>query len=475
MEIHITERHGMWVKGHIQDQADSYRFSAKLAVAFSTYGIGGGKVIKLAVHKENPNGQDQMILSYDRGWDIPLMTKGLNHLIVVLTGFLNNLPDEGQNEVNKPILLDGKATAKEIKDTIKANIEGAKQERAPKLAVILIGDDPASKVYVRNKEKDCQECGILCDTYSLVESTDEETLLDMIDNLNMDNSVDGILVQLPLPKHISTDRVVRRIDPDKDVDGFCPVNVGLTHMGKTEGFAPCTPAGVMALLKKYEIPVAGKNVVVIGRSNTVGRPMAEMLLQADATVTVCHSKTENLAAICRQADILISAVGKAGLVQSDMIAPNAVIIDVGMNRNEDGKLCGDVDLADKTTLEKVSAYTPVPGGVGPMTRAILMENTWKAWRKHNKSEGGIVMQEMLQKAIEAMIAKDMIQFRPFSWMSNIVDVTITSEIFEDDPSFVLSIKEDEWEGGPGKAVAAELVDALKEGTIKFIPYVDKTF
>lgn len=385
MEVRITERNDLWVSGWINSPMGNYRFSAKVFDKLaSTYAIGGGRVIKLVVFEENLHGKEEMILSYDRGWDKEPPTKDLLQMVIDLTGILNNLPTSNQDiEIQRPIVLDGKAVATDIKATIKTSIEAANQERPPKLVVILVGDDPASKVYVRNKEKDCQECGILCDTYSLVEETDEETLLDMIDNLNMDDSVDGILVQLPLPKHISTDRVIRRIDPDKDVDGFCPINVGLTHMGRAEGFAPCTPAGVMALLESYEIPVAGKHAVVIGRSNTVGRPMAEMLLQKDATVTVCHSKTENLAVICRQADILISAVGKAGLVKHDMIAPNAVVIDVGMNRNEDGKLCGDVDLSAKATLEKVSAYTPVPGGVGPMTRAILMENTWKAWCKHH--------------------------------------------------------------------------------------------
>lgn len=298
-------------------------------------------------------------------------------MVSVLTGFLDNLPVNVEDiETHQPILMDGKETAREVKERIRAKID---LKNPPTLVVVLVGNDPASQVYVRNKEKDCQECGILCNTRSLVENTDEETLLDMIDNLNKDAAVDGILVQLPLPKHIDEARVLERIDPRKDVDSFNPVNVGHLHQGKADGFQPCTPAGIMELLKKYGIDPTGKHAVVVGRSNIVGRPMAELLLQADATVTICHSKTQNLGDICRQADILISAVGKTGFITKDMVKSGAVVIDVGMNRNEEGKLCGDVDFGP---VSQVAAFiTPVPGGVGPMTRAMLMENTLIAHKK----------------------------------------------------------------------------------------------
>lgn len=378
MEIHITEhRKDMWVKGFVLNHSEKYPFTAKVWDKPSNpYGINGDRVIKLAIYEQVSPSHEKILLSYDRGWDKEPQTEELCHIVSALTGFLNNLPSNVEDiEPQQPVLMDGKETAKEVKERIRAEID---PKSPPTLAVVLVGDDPASQIYVRNKEKDCQECGILCKTYSLVEKTNEETLLDMIDNLNGDPAVDGILVQLPLPQHIDEARVLERIDPSKDVDSFNPVNVGHLHQGKANGFLPCTPAGIMELLKKYGIDPAGKHAVVVGRSNIVGRPMAELLLQADATVTICHSKTQDLQDICRQADILILAVGKPGFITADMVKLGAVVVDVGMNRNKEGKLCGDVDFDSVT--ERASFITPVPGGVGPMTRAMLMNNTFIAHR-----------------------------------------------------------------------------------------------
>lgn len=270
-------------------------------------------------------------------------------------------------------ILDGKALAGRIKKELRCKCE--RLARAPRLAVVLVGDDPASAIYVRNKERDCRECGIDCRDHRLAADTTQEALLALIRALNRDDSVDGILVQLPLPGHLDGTQVLRAIDPDKDVDAFHPENVGRLLLGQPR-YLPCTPAGILALLREYAIDPAGKHCVVVGRSNIVGKPLALLLLQADATVTVCHSKTPDLADQCRQADILVSAAGQAGLITADMVRPHAVVIDVAMNRGADGRLCGDVDFG--AVAQRADYITPVPGGVGPMTRAMLMENTYQA-------------------------------------------------------------------------------------------------
>lgn len=270
-------------------------------------------------------------------------------------------------------ILDGKALAGRIKEELRCKCGGL--ARAPRLAVVLVGDDPASAIYVRNKERDCRECGIDCRDHRLAADTTQEALLALIRALNRDDTVDGILVQLPLPGHLDGAQVLRAIDPDKDVDAFHPENVGRLLLGQPR-YLPCTPAGILALLREYAIDPAGKHCVVVGRSNIVGKPLALLLLQADATVTVCHSKTPDLADQCRRADILVSAAGQAGLITADMVRPHAVVIDVAMNRGADGKLCGDVDFG--AVAQRADYITPVPGGVGPMTRAMLMENTYQA-------------------------------------------------------------------------------------------------
>ena len=264
-------------------------------------------------------------------------------------------------------ILDGKALAGRIKEELRCKC--GRLARAPQLAVVLVGDDPASAIYVRNKERDCRECGIDCRDHRLAADTTQEALLALIRALNRDDSVDGILVQLPLPGHLDGAQVLRTIDPDKDVDAFHPENVGRLLLGQPR-YLPCTPAGILALLREYAIDPAGKHCVVVGRSNIVGKPLALLLLQADATVTVCHSKTPDLADQCRRADILVSAAGQAGLITADMVRPHAVVIDVAMNRGADGRLCGDVDFG--AVSQRADYITPVPGGVGPMTRAMLM-------------------------------------------------------------------------------------------------------
>ena len=275
------------------------------------------------------------------------------------------------------VRIDGKALAAKVKARA---AEGAKDlPRKPGLAVILVGDNQASRVYVTGKEKDCAECGFLSFEYKLPAETTQAELLELIDRLNGDEAVDGILVQLPLPEHLNEDQVLNAIHPEKDVDCFHPFNVGRLVIGDPV-FLPCTPAGVMEMLKEYDIPVAGKHCVVLGRSNIVGKPMGALLLQQSGTVTTCHSRTPDLASFTRQADILVSAVGRVGLVTADMVKEGAVVIDVAMNRNAEGKLCGDVDYA--SVEPKASYITPVPGGVGPMTRAMLMKNTLLAAKKH---------------------------------------------------------------------------------------------
>ena len=278
-------------------------------------------------------------------------------------------------------ILDGKALSAQCKETIRKQVEElAAKGCRPGMAVVLVGENPASKVYVRNKEKDCQECGIYSAMYHLPEETTEKELLELLDTLNHDTSIHGILVQLPLPKQINSQRVIEAIDPAKDVDAFHPTNGGYLTQGMPR-FAPCTPAGIVKLMEAYHIDPAGKHCVVIGRSNIVGKPMALLLLQRNGTVTICHSGTKDLKEQTLQADILVSAVGKTGFVTADMVKEGAVVIDVAMNRNAEGKLCGDVDYA--AVSQKASAITPVPGGVGPMTRVMLLENTLTACRQQN--------------------------------------------------------------------------------------------
>ena len=274
-------------------------------------------------------------------------------------------------------VIDGKALAAKCKARVTKEVEGL--SRRPGLAVIIVGDDPASRTYVNSKRKDCDECGIYSEEYALPADAGQGALMEIIESLNGRSDIDGILCQLPLPGGYDEEAVLLAIDPDKDVDGFHPINVGRLSTGQP-CFAPCTPAGVMEMLKEYGVDPKGKECVVVGRSNIVGKPMAMLLLSAHGTVTVCHSRTPDLGAVCRRADILVAAVGKRNLITADMVKEGAVVIDVAMNRNEAGKLCGDVDYP--AVAEKASLITPVPGGVGPMTRAMLMVNTLEAARRH---------------------------------------------------------------------------------------------
>lgn len=269
-------------------------------------------------------------------------------------------------------ILDGKALSAKIKENLAEEIK--EKGIKPGLAVIIVGNDPASRVYVNNKKKACEVCGIYSEEHALPESTTEEELLSLIDSLNKRSDIHGILVQLPLPKGIDSEKVLLAIDHRKDVDAFHPVNVGKIMIGDYD-FLPCTPAGVMELIHLTGIEVSGKECVVVGRSNIVGKPQAMLLLHENGTVTICHSRTKNLAEVCRRADILVAAVGKPRFITADMVKDGAVVIDVGMNR-VDGKLCGDVDFDEVS--KKASAITPVPGGVGPMTIAMLMKNTVRA-------------------------------------------------------------------------------------------------
>ena len=278
-------------------------------------------------------------------------------------------------------LIDGKAVAAQIRAQIAQEVLKLQEDQGvtPGLAVVLAGDDPASRTYVRNKEKACEEAGIYSEKYLLSADTTQEQLMDLVRRLNEKQDIDGILVQLPLPEGLDDKSIVEAIRPDKDVDAFHPVNVGEIMIGNYR-FLPCTPAGIIELLKSKNIVIEGKNCVVIGRSNIVGKPVAMLLLHQNGTVTVCHSKTKDLKEICRGADILVSAVGKAKFVTADMVKPGAAVIDVGMNRDENGKLCGDVDFE---SVEPVASYlTPVPGGVGPMTIAMLLKNTLTAAKIH---------------------------------------------------------------------------------------------
>lgn len=266
-------------------------------------------------------------------------------------------------------IIDGKLIAAAIKEELKKEI--IQKDLTPGLAVILVGENSASKIYVANKKKDCEVVGIKSFSYTLPEETKEEEVLDLIEVLNEDPSVHGILVQLPLPRHMDEQKVICAINPKKDVDGFHPENVGALSIG-LPGFVSCTPAGVLELLKRYEIPLEGKKAVIIGRSNIVGKPAGLLLLRENATVTLCHSKTNNLTEEIKQADIVVAAVGIPKMIKGDMLKEGAVVIDVGMNRDENGKLCGDVDFED--ALGIASYITPVPGGVGLMTRAMLLKN-----------------------------------------------------------------------------------------------------
>lgn len=277
------------------------------------------------------------------------------------------------------VIMDGKSLATKIKEEVRRQVESLSKK--PGLAVVLVGEDPASQVYVSGKRKDCSQCGIYSEEYVLSRETTQEELLDLIHVLNGREDIDGILVQFPLPNHLDKNEVQLAIRPDKDVDCVHPTNMGYLVLGE-ESLRPCTPAGVMRLLKEYGIDPAGKNCVVVGRSNIVGKPQVILMLLQDATVTVCHTKTANLAEECRRADILIAAAGRAGLITGDMVKDGAVVVDVAVNRGEDGKLCGDVVYGEM--LDKVSYLTPVPGGVGPVTRAMLMEQTLYAARKHGK-------------------------------------------------------------------------------------------
>ncbi len=273
-------------------------------------------------------------------------------------------------------IIDGKVYSAQVKQEVKEGVSELMEKGTEcSLAVILVGDDPASAIYVNNKKKACEACGIRSLEYRLPASTSEQELLALIERLNNDKTVNGILCQLPLPKHINEQNIILAIDAKKDVDAFHPINVGGIMIGDYD-FLPCTPAGVMEMLAREGIELEGKNCVVIGRSNIVGKPMSMLLLHKNATVTICHSKTKNLAEICRGADVLVAAVGRAKFVKADMCKDGAVVIDVGINRDENGKLCGDVDFANVES--KVSAITPVPGGVGPMTIAMLMKNTLTA-------------------------------------------------------------------------------------------------
>jgi len=280
---------------------------------------------------------------------------------------------------NMSIILDGKETAKKIRQKLTNEVAELKQKGInPKLAVIMVGEDKASAIYVKNKSKACEEIGIEFVEYLLPEKTTREELLELIDELNNKKEINGILLQSPIPNHLDINEAFRRILPDKDVDGFNPVNVGKLVLGQNT-FISCTPLGIIKLLEEYNLSIEGKNAVIIGRSNIVGKPMSQCLLNKNATVTICHSKTNNLKEFTRKADVLISAIGKPKFVTKDMVKEGAIVVDVGINRNSEGKVCGDVDFE---SIKDITSYiTPVPGGVGPMTIAMLMTNVVKATKK----------------------------------------------------------------------------------------------
>ncbi len=274
------------------------------------------------------------------------------------------------------VIIDGKALAKKIRENLKKECEELKQKGIiPKLAVIMVGDNPASKVYVKNKSKACEEIGINYEEYLLEENTTQEQLIDLIQNLNKDKTVNGILLQSPIPDHLNINQAIKAITYSKDVDGFTPSSIGKLMIGE-DTFISCTPYGVIKMFEEYNIDLTGKNVVILGRSNIVGKPLLQCCLNKNATVTVCHSKTKDLIEYTKRADILIAAIGKSKFVKKEMLKDGVVVIDVGINRGEDGKLTGDVDFDE---VEKIASYiTPVPGGVGPMTIAMLMNNVIKA-------------------------------------------------------------------------------------------------
>lgn len=277
------------------------------------------------------------------------------------------------------VVMDGKALAAKIKEQVRLKVE--QMEKKPGMAMVLVGENPAAQVYEAGKRRDCQQCGIYYETYRMPENVPQEELVDVIRFLNERDGIDGILIQFPLPEHLDDRAIQLAIRPDKDVDCVHPSNVGDLTLG-VDCFWPCTPAGVMRLLAEYHIDPAYKNCTMVGRSNIVGKPQSMLLLRSDCTVTVCHTKTPDLAAECRRADILISAAGHPGLITADMVKEGAVVIDVAVNRDEAGKLCGDVEY--EAIAQKASYITPVPGGVGPVTRAVLMENTLTAALRHGK-------------------------------------------------------------------------------------------
>ncbi|WP_105615952.1 bifunctional methylenetetrahydrofolate dehydrogenase/methenyltetrahydrofolate cyclohydrolase FolD [Vallitalea okinawensis] len=281
------------------------------------------------------------------------------------------------------MLINGKETSKKIKEELKNQVTDMIEAgmEAPTLAVVLVGDDPASQVYVNHKKKGCAFVGIRSLAYEMPETTSEEELLELIDELNERQDVHGILVQLPLPRHIDEEKVLLAIDPLKDVDGFHPFNVGSLSIGR-ECFKSCTPAGIIELLKRYELDIEGKNCVIVGRSNIVGKPISMMLLAENGTITICHSRTKDLKGVCKKADILIAAIGRAKMINRDYVKEGAVVIDVGINRLDNGKLCGDVDFDDVKDIAE--AITPVPGGVGPMTIAMLLKNCVISAKKHQE-------------------------------------------------------------------------------------------
>lgn len=280
-------------------------------------------------------------------------------------------------------IIDGKAVSAAVKERVAKEVQALKEKGVTVgLAVIIVGEDPASQVYVRNKERACEQCFMYSEKIELPESTTQTKLLEIIDKLNKRTDINGILCQLPLPRHINEEAIINAISPEKDVDAFHPQNVGKIMIGDYD-FLPCTPAGVMELLASQNVEICGKHCVIIGRSNIVGKPMSMLMLHANATVTICHSKTKNLKEICKEADIIIAAVGRPKFVTADMVKSGAVVIDVGINRTENG-LCGDVDFEAVKPL--ASAITPVPGGVGPMTIAMLMQNTLTAAKKQNNIE-----------------------------------------------------------------------------------------
>jgi len=282
-------------------------------------------------------------------------------------------------------IIDGKSIAQKVKNEIASRTSQLKQKGIiPGLAVVIVGNDPASRVYVNSKKKACDEVGFYSEEYSLPETVSQSELVNLIKNLNDKSDINGILVQLPLPAHIDEQQIIHAINPLKDVDAFHPFNVGRIMIGNPD-FLPCTPAGVMELIHSTGEPIEGKHCVVVGRSNIVGKPMSMLLLSKNGTVTICHSRTKNIEEICKSADILVAAVGKTCMITGDMVKEGAIVIDVGINRLENGKLCGDVDF--ETVSKKASYITPVPGGVGPMTIAMLMKNTLKACELQNKAGG----------------------------------------------------------------------------------------